>query len=166
MQVHAQKLRREQPGLVAARARAHLQHGVFVVVRVLGQQRDARLLGLVRKALPQLHKLLLRHLPHVGVGQQLLGGGDLLPQAAVLHGDGVQLLQIGVLTDQPRKQRAVRDDLGQRDADGQLLKAALDALQLACNALLRVVRKFRHRFKSLLMVDVNCSAPRRCARFH
>ena len=60
--VHVEQLRREQRGLVAARARAQLQHGVALLRIVLRDERHEDLLLQRRAARDQRVQLLLRHL--------------------------------------------------------------------------------------------------------
>ena len=139
MGVHAQKLRGEQPGLVAARARAHLQHGVARIVRIPGQQHDARPGRQVGELRFQLADLLAGQLGHVGILQHLPRAGELLQRPSIFRGQIVHLAQLAVLAHQPRERRRVGDDLRAGDLHRQLLIACLDALQLARDALLFVI---------------------------
>ena len=69
--VHAVQIGGEQRTFLAARAAADLHKNIFVVVRVLGQQQDLKLLLQPRHVGLGLLQLLLRQLLHVWVGQHL-----------------------------------------------------------------------------------------------
>ena len=136
--VHAQQLCAEQTGLVAARACAHLQHCVFVVVGILRQQGDARFAGLFCQLLLQQFQLFLGHIGHVRIGQHLARAVDFAEQPAIVHGQRVQLGQIAVLAHELGERGGIGDDLGQRNSDGKLLKAGFNGFQLTGDALLFV----------------------------
>ena len=91
--VHAQKFRAKEAGLVAARAGAHFKHGVFAVVRVLGQQGDARLVQRLAQFGLKFFHFLARHVRHVGVIEKLVRLVELLGQRAAISGDPVELGQ-------------------------------------------------------------------------
>ena len=95
--VHAEEVAREQRRLVAARAGAHLEHGVASLQRIRRQQAGqhgalgVRLLGL------QPLQLLLGHRTELGVFQQRLVAVDVVQQLEVARGGGLQLAQCRML---------------------------------------------------------------------
>ena len=99
-----------------------------------GQQRQPRLLRLLRQLALELAQLLRGHLAQLRVGEHLPRAGDVAAQPAVGDGQIVELAQLAVLAHQARKERAVGDDLRLRDADGQFFIARFDRLELARDA--------------------------------
>ncbi len=66
--VHAEDLRGEQRGLVAAGAGADFQDDVLLVVGILGQQQQLQVFFDLRQPLFELRQLILRHGANVRVG--------------------------------------------------------------------------------------------------
>ena len=135
--VHPHKLRAEQSGFLAARARAHLDDGVAIVVRIARKQPQPRLLRHLLQLWLQRFQLLAPHLGHVGIVARSHGArfAGVLKQPAIGRGKFGQLAHLAVLAHELCKQRRVRDHLGQRHAHAQLLEAIFNVLQLAGNAL-------------------------------
>ena len=60
--IHAKELRRKERGLVAARARADLEHHIFLVVRILRQKQFLQLCRAPRFLLPRFLQFLFGEL--------------------------------------------------------------------------------------------------------
>ena len=119
MRVHAHKLRAEQAGFVAARARAYLDNGVAPIVRILGQQKQPRLGRRLVQLGVQLRKLLARHFRHIGIVavRHFLCFLNMPAQLAVGLRRRRQLLHVAVLAHQLLEQRRIGNDLGQRNSN-------------------------------------------------
>ena len=72
--IHAQKIRPEQRRFLAARARAHFYYNVLVVVGILGQQHNFKLLAQFMLLRAQPVKLLVYHFAHCCVVRFLQHG--------------------------------------------------------------------------------------------
>ena len=60
--IHAEELRRKERGLVAARARADLEHHIFLVVRILRQKQFLQFCHVPRFLLPRFLQFLFGEL--------------------------------------------------------------------------------------------------------
>ena len=131
-QVHAQDFRREEPGLVASCARAHLEDHVTLVVGVLREQQDLELLLQLRCLAAQRRKLVLRHLAHLGIRVVQRGvvvghlRADALELAERLH----QRLELGALLRRLAKAHRIREHARVAQIGFQALEFVLDFLQL------------------------------------
>ena len=149
MRIHSNQLRAEQPRFVAARAGADFENRVFLIVRILWQQRDARFVDAFVDFFVQLVDFRARKLRHVGIGEHFLCVLQIARELFEAHSDVVQLAQFAVLAHQAGKQRCVRDDLRQRDSNGKLLVAPLDRFELTRDSLALVEAGFLHITHSL-----------------
>ena len=131
-QVHAQHLGGEEPGLVASGARAHLEDHVPLVVRVLGKQQDLQLLLQLGGLGAERGQLVLRHLPHLGVGvvQRGLVVGHLRADALELAERLHQRLELGALLRRLAKAHRIREHARVAQIGFQALEFVLDFLQL------------------------------------
>ena len=131
--IHAKEIARKNGSLIAARAGAHFQENVVVVVRVFGNQKTLQLEFLAQDARGQIRELFLAHRSgrRIFIGGQFLGSGGIaleceeasiatheIFQARVFHGEFAELILLG---------NDAR--IGQKPAD--FLKAFIEFFQLA-----------------------------------
>ena len=109
-----------------------------MAVRVAGQKGQPGRLGLRVQLGLQFVKLRAGQLGHVRVRKHFPRALDVVQQLAVGDGHVVQLAQLAVLAHELGKGGRVRDDLRQRNADGELLEAALYGFQLGGDARLLI----------------------------
>ena len=124
--IHAEQVRREERGLVAAGARADFQHDVLGVVGVLGNEQDLDV-GEQRVApFLELTELLLRQLAHVGILHELFGRVDLCDDVLVLAESFDQRLHLRNRLRVAAEFRRIALDGRLRHLDHHLVVLALD----------------------------------------
>src|SRR6185503_2377137 len=82
--IHAEQVRREQRGLVAARAGADLQNDVFQIVWILGDEEELQVRQQLIAARFERREFRLRELPHVRILQEFFGRVELRDDVLVL----------------------------------------------------------------------------------
>ena len=132
--IHAQKIRAKQAGLLTARPCTNFHDHVALIIGILRQKQQPKLLLHVRTAAGQLVQLRLRHGCKLRIVQHFFGfsllGQQLLITLPRLYG----WLQLGVLLEQPLPSCRIGNDLRLAHRLAQLVIPLLHPLEFLCHA--------------------------------